>query len=53
MVITSIVRVSIKILFESANASKSEKKNVLIFGAGNLGVAVKRIIESDTSAYTG
>jgi len=46
-VITSIVRVSIKILFESVNASKSGKKNVLIFGAGILGVAVKRIIESD------
>lgn len=47
IVIHSIERISIKILFESVNASKSEKKNVLIFGAGILGVAVKRIIESD------
>lgn len=47
MVINSIARILIKILFESVNISKSGKKNVLIFGAGILGVAVKRIIESD------
>lgn len=47
MVINSITRISIKILFESVNSSKAERKNVLIFGAGILGVAVKRIIESD------
>lgn len=43
----SLIRIIIKLTFETLNAPRNSKKNVLIFGAGILGVAVKRIIESD------
>ena len=46
-VVHSFIRILIKFTFESFNISHNEKKNVLIFGAGILGIAVKRIIESD------
>lgn len=46
-VIDSLVRIIIKTVFESVNTPQNSKKNVLIFGAGILGVTVKRIIESD------
>jgi FlaA1/EpsC-like NDP-sugar epimerase len=40
------VRIIIKIGFQLISTSRS-KKNVLIFGAGNMGVIVKRLINSD------
>ena len=43
----SFIRIIIKAVFESFKVSQNGKKNTLIFGAGILGVAVKRIIESD------
>ncbi|HOU03426.1 MAG TPA: nucleoside-diphosphate sugar epimerase/dehydratase [Bacteroidales bacterium] len=41
------VRISIKILFRFATGSLKKTKNVLIYGAGDLGFTVKRIILSD------
>jgi FlaA1/EpsC-like NDP-sugar epimerase len=41
------IRVSIKIFFRFATRSMTEKKNVLIFGAGDMGFIVKRVILSD------
>jgi FlaA1/EpsC-like NDP-sugar epimerase len=49
-VLHSLVRISIKTIFESVNSPQNSKKNVVIFGAGILGVTVKRIIESDHSS---
>ena len=46
-VLHSFTRIIIKVIFEQLKISQNGKKNVLIFGAGILGVAVKRIIESD------
>jgi len=46
-VMLSFIRIIIKAIFESFKVSQNGKKNTLIFGAGILGVAVKRIIESD------
>ena len=46
-VMLSFIRIIIKAVFESFKVSQNGKKNTLIFGAGRLGVAVKRIIESD------
>jgi len=43
----SFIRISIKTLFETVNIPLNSKKNVIIFGAGILGMTVKRIIESD------
>jgi len=43
------VRISIKMVYEFLSVPSSQKKNVLIFGAGVLGVTTKRVIESDQS----
>jgi len=40
-------RVFIKMFYEFASASTRERKNVIIYGAGEMGIIVKRIIESD------
>lgn len=41
------LRVFIKMFYEFASTSTREKKNVVIFGAGEMGIVVKRIMESD------
>jgi len=41
------LRISIKICFHLISGSYTKKKNVLILGAGAMGVAVKRVILSD------
>jgi len=46
-VVHAVERIMVKLTFEYVNAPRDDKKNVLIFGAGILGAAVKRIIESD------
>lgn len=43
------VRIGIKICFHLISGSYTKKKNVLILGAGTMGVAVKRVILSDVS----
>lgn len=40
-------RVFIKMFYEFASASTSEKKSVAIFGAGEMGIVVRRMLESD------
>ena len=40
-------RVLVKIFFEFASSSSHDRKNVLIYGSGELGILVKRLIEGD------
>jgi FlaA1/EpsC-like NDP-sugar epimerase len=40
-------RVFVKIFYEFASSSSHEKKNVLIYGSGEMGILVKRLIEGD------
>lgn len=47
-VILIFFRVFIKMFYEFAAASKRERKNVIIYGAGEMGLVVKKMIESDT-----
>jgi len=47
-VILIFFRVFIKMFYEFASSSVRERKNVIIYGAGDMGVTVKRMIESDT-----
>ncbi|WP_149914641.1 polysaccharide biosynthesis protein [Sphingobacterium cavernae] len=42
-----IYRTSIKVFFQYSRTAKKIKKNVLIFGAGELGIAVKRTFDHD------
>ena len=43
-------RVFIKMFYEFSTTNTLEKKNVLIYGSGNLGVIVKRVIEGDQNS---
>ena len=40
-------RVFIKMFYEFASSTASERKNVMIFGSGEMGIVVRRIMESD------
>jgi FlaA1/EpsC-like NDP-sugar epimerase len=40
-------RVFIKMFYEFASSSSRERKNVIIYGAGEMGIIVKRVIEGD------
>ncbi|MBD1429884.1 polysaccharide biosynthesis protein [Sphingobacterium litopenaei] len=42
-----IYRTSIKVFFQYSRTAKKIKKNVIIFGAGELGIAVKRTFDHD------
>jgi FlaA1/EpsC-like NDP-sugar epimerase len=42
------VRVTIKILYRLVSTTEKKKKRVLIYGAGKVGLVVKRVIYSDT-----
>ncbi|MBE8722182.1 polysaccharide biosynthesis protein [Sphingobacterium pedocola] len=42
-------RTSIKIFFQYTKTSRRVKRNVLVFGAGDLGIAVKRTFDHDLS----
>jgi FlaA1/EpsC-like NDP-sugar epimerase len=46
-VILIFFRVFIKMFYEFASASRQERKNVIIYGAGGMGLVVKKMIESD------
>jgi FlaA1/EpsC-like NDP-sugar epimerase len=43
-----ISRISVKMLYEMVSVRPSNKKNVIIYGAGAMGVVVKRVISGDT-----
>jgi FlaA1/EpsC-like NDP-sugar epimerase len=45
-----LVRVLIKMTFEFLTSAFSNKRNIFIFGAGSMGVTVKRVIESEISS---
>ena len=40
-------RVFVKLFYEFASSSKKARKNVLIYGSGEMGILVKRLIEGD------
>jgi FlaA1/EpsC-like NDP-sugar epimerase len=42
-----LFRVFIKIFYEFASSSSGDRKNVLIYGSGEMGILVKRLIEGD------
>jgi FlaA1/EpsC-like NDP-sugar epimerase len=44
------IRLVIKVIFQIITSSFIEKKKVLIYGAGDMGVIVKRVIQSDVKA---
>jgi FlaA1/EpsC-like NDP-sugar epimerase len=43
-----VSRISVKMLYELVSVKPANKKNVIIYGAGAMGVIVKRVIGSDT-----
>ncbi|MEN8203369.1 MAG: nucleoside-diphosphate sugar epimerase/dehydratase [Bacteroidota bacterium] len=45
-----ISRILIKMFYEMVSIKHVDKKNILIFGAGAMGVIVKRVIQSDTNS---
>lgn len=45
-----IYRTSIKVFFQYSKTAKRIKKNVIIFGAGELGIAVKRTFDHDLTS---
>jgi FlaA1/EpsC-like NDP-sugar epimerase len=40
-------RISVKMFYEFASASSHDRRNVLIYGSGDMGILVKRVIEGD------
>jgi len=44
------MRVSIKLLYLEQNKSRGATKNIIIYGAGDMGMATKKILEQDTEA---
>ena len=45
-----ISRILIKMFYEMVSIKSYEKKNIIIFGAGAMGVIIQRVIESDTNS---
>lgn len=43
------MRVSIKLLYVEQNKSRGATKNVVIYGAGDMGIATKKILEQDVN----
>jgi FlaA1/EpsC-like NDP-sugar epimerase len=43
-------RVFVKIFYEFASSNSRDRKNVLIYGSGDMGIVVKRLIEGDTKS---
>ena len=41
-------RVFVKIFYEFASSTSHDKKNVIIYGSGDMGIVVRRVIEGDT-----
>ena len=46
-VLLIFVRINIKIIYHMVTSSFGEKKSVMVFGAGMMGITVKRVIQSD------
>jgi FlaA1/EpsC-like NDP-sugar epimerase len=45
-----LFRVFVKIFYEFASSTSHNKKNVIIYGSGDMGIAVKRVIEGDAKS---
>jgi FlaA1/EpsC-like NDP-sugar epimerase len=43
-------RVFVKVFYEFASSSSKDKKNVIIYGSGDLGIIVRRVIEGDNKS---
>ena len=50
MILLFFFRVFVKIFYEFASASSLEKKNVIIYGSGDMGIVVRRVIEADSKS---
>ncbi len=49
-VLLFLFRISVKFFYEFATALPRDRKNVLIYGSGDMGIVVKRVIEGDTKS---
>jgi FlaA1/EpsC-like NDP-sugar epimerase len=49
MMLLFFFRVFVKIFYEFASSTSHEKKNVIIYGSGDMGIVVRRVIDGDTS----
>lgn len=47
----SFFRVVIKMFYEFASSSTNYRKNVMIYGTGDMGILVKRVIEGDPKSH--
>ncbi|MEN8228954.1 MAG: nucleoside-diphosphate sugar epimerase/dehydratase [Bacteroidota bacterium] len=45
-----IVRILIKMFYELVSVKPADKKNVIIFGAGSMGIILERVIQSDSNS---
>lgn len=43
-------RVSVKVFYEFASTTSKDKKNVIIYGSGEMGIVVRRVIEGDNKS---
>jgi FlaA1/EpsC-like NDP-sugar epimerase len=46
----SAMRISVKLLYLEQNKSRGATKNIVIYGAGDMGMATKKILEQDNEA---
>lgn len=44
-------RVFVKVFYEFASSSPGNKKNVIIYGSGEMGIVVRRVIEADINIH--
>jgi len=50
MLVLFFFRIFIKMFYEFATTESRDRKNVLIYGSGDMGIVVKRVIEGDTKS---
>lgn len=50
IVVLFMIRVSVKMFYEFAIINPRDRTNALIYGAGDMGIVVKRLIEGDTKS---
>ena len=51
VVLLFFFRVMVKMFYEFATAESHDRKNVLIYGSGEMGIVVKRLIEGETKSH--
>ncbi len=50
IVLLFFFRVSVKVFYEFASSTSKDKKNVIIYGSGEMGIIVRRVIEGDNKS---